>query len=94
MKSYIRPTFSQRERQIIAEEIDKATQRGICRAQWIMLIALNDVLGIGPVRIQRVLRAYPQLLREYDGYAHDGVEEDMLKRRLRQIGLDVERLWE
>ena len=39
MKAYIRPTLTHRERQIAAAEMDKITRKGICRAQWLMLIA-------------------------------------------------------
>ena len=47
MKAYTRPTLTHRERQIAAAEMDKITRKGICRAQWLMLIAFNEALGIG-----------------------------------------------
>ena len=94
MKSYIRPTLTHRERQIAAAEMDKITRKGICRAQWLMLIAFNEALGIGAQRIQRVMTSYAGLLTEFEAYARDGIEDEMLTRRLKQIGLDVKKLWE
>ena len=94
MKAYTRPTLNHKERQMVAAEMDKTIKRGICRAQWLMLIAFNEVLGIGAQRAQRVLEAYGELLEEYEGYAKDGVEDEMLKRRLKQMGIDVKKLWE
>ena len=94
MKAYTRPTLTNKERQIVAAEMGKTIRRGICRAQWLMLIAFNEVLGIGAQRAQRVLESYGELLAEYEEYAKDGVEDEMLMRRLHKIGLDVKKLWE
>lgn len=94
MKAYTRPTLNHKERQIVAAEMDKTIRRGICRAQWLMLIAFNEVLGIGAQRAQRVLEAYGELLEEYEGYARDGVEDEILMRRLNKMGMDVKKLWE
>ena len=94
MKAYTRPTLTNKERQIVAAEMDKTIRRGICRAQWLMLIAFNEVLGIGAHRAQRVLEAYGELLAEYEGYAKDGVEDEMLMRRLRKMGIEPKKLWE
>lgn len=94
MKAYPRPNLTNKERRIVAAEMDKTIKRGICRAQWLMLIAFNEVLGIGAQRAQRVLESYGELLEEYEGYAKDGVEDEMLMRRLNKMGLDVKKLWE
>ena len=94
MKAYTRPTLTYKERQIVAAEMDKTIRRGICRAQWLMLIAFNEVLGIGAHRAQRVLESYGKLLEEYEGYAKDGVEDEMLMRRLRKMGIEPKKLWE
>ena len=94
MKAYTRPTLNHKERQMVAAEMDKTIRRGICRAQWLMLIAFNEVLGIGAQRAQRVLDSYGELLEEYEGYAKDGVEDEMLMRRLRKMGIDIKMLWE
>lgn len=93
MKAYVRPTLSRNEQKIIDAEMDKTIRKGICRAQWLMLIAFNEVLGIGAQRLQRVLESYDQLLKEYEGYAKDGVEDEVLMRRLHQMGLNVKKLW-
>lgn len=40
------------------------------------------------------MTSYAGLLTEFEAYARDGIEDEMLTRRLKQIGLDVKKLWE
>ena len=93
MKSYIRPQLTKRELKAVAEYTDRKIERGICHAQWLMLVAFNNVLGIGKTRAERVLEEYVRLLDEYKAYQADGVEDEILLKRVRQIGLEVDRLY-
>lgn len=93
MKAYIRPRLNRREKERVAAGVEKEILRGITRAQWLMLIAFNEVLGIGAKRAGRVLARYNELLDEFEEYVRDGVEDEMLMRRLRKMGLEVTKLW-
>ena len=91
MKSHIRVTKKEIAR---AQEIcDKAAVNSIIRYGWIMAIALNEVCGLGETRILRVLERANELSREYDRYRKDGVEEEILMRRVKQVIPCVERLY-
>lgn len=65
MKSrYVRP-YSKREMKAIGEIAERQTHRSLAKVQWVMIVALNDALGLGEERILRVLDRYPELLEEY-----------------------------
>ena len=85
MKVRIRPNYNKKELVAMGELVDRQVQDALAKVQWMMIVALNDVLGIGEERILRVLSRYPELLREYNGYKRDDVADEMLERRVRQI---------
>lgn len=94
MKARYQPILTRKERDIVTQEFVKQVHRSTCRAQWLMIIAFNEVLGIGAQRVHRVLDSYAQLLTEFHEYEKDGVEEEMMINRLHKMGLDVKKLWE
>ena len=77
MKAYIRPTLTHRERQIAAAEMDKITRKGICRAQWLMLITFNERNGD-----MELYRSVTEAAKK------SGLTRSSLERRLRQEVLD------
>lgn len=85
MKSrYVRP-YSKREKKAMGETAERQTRRSLEKVQWVMIVALNDALGLGEERILRVLDQYPELLEEYGGFETDDVADEMLSRRPKQI---------
>lgn len=53
--------------------------------QWVMIVAMNDALGVGEERFLRVFGRYIELLEEYGGFKEDEVADEMLSRRVKQI---------
>ena len=85
MKSrYVRP-YSKREKKAMGEIAERQTHRSLAKVQWVMIVALNDELGLGEERILRVLDRYTELLEEYGGFEADDVADEMLSRRVKQI---------
>lgn len=85
MKSrYVRP-YSKREKKAMGEIAERQTHRSLAKVQWVMIVALNDELGLGEERILRVLDRYTELLEEYGGFKEDEVADEMLSRRVKQI---------
>ena len=67
MKSrYIRP-YSKREKKAMGETAERQTHRSLEKVQWVMIVALNDALGVGEERFLRVFDRYTELLEEYGG---------------------------
>lgn len=85
IKSYPRRNYSKKELEIINSEINKQIVDGISKVQWLMLLAFNETLGIGEQRILKVMDKYIKLLEEYKGYQKDGVADELLSRRLKEI---------
>lgn len=85
MKSRYNRPFTKKEAAAIGDLIDQRTTDSLAKVQWIMIVALNDALGIGEKRILRVLEEYPDLLKKYGGFKKDGVSDEMLARRVKQI---------
>lgn len=85
MKSrYIRP-YSKREKKTMGEIAERQTRRSIEKVQWVMIVAMNDALGVGEERFMRVFDRYTELLEEYGGFKEDEVADEMLSRRVKQI---------
>lgn len=85
MKSrYIRP-YSKREKKAMVETAERQTRRSIEKVQWVMIVAMNDALGVGGERFMRVFDRYTELLEEYGGFKEDEVADEMLSRRVKQI---------
>lgn len=85
MKSrYIRP-YSKREKKAMGEITERHTRRSIEKVQWVMIVAMNDALGVGEERFMRVFDRYTELLEEYGGFKEDEVADEMLSRRVKQI---------
>lgn len=85
MKSrYIRP-YSKRELKAMGEIAERQTHRSLAKVQWVMIVAMNDALGVGEERFLRVFDRYTELLEEYGGFKEDEVADEMLSRRVKQI---------
>lgn len=85
VKSRVKPTYNRRELEAIEAVCNERIEDGIRQAQWLMVIAFNDVLGIGAQRMGRVFERYAELTEAYAGYKQDGVEREVLQRRVEQI---------
>ena len=77
----------------MAKQVDIEVQRGIQKAMWLMCVAMNEAEGIGAVRITRILHALDEVATQYGGYKADGVADEILMRRIRQMGLEIETLY-
>lgn len=85
MKSrYIRP-YSKREKKAMGETAERQTRRSLEKVQWVMIVAMNDALGVGEERFLRAFDRYTELLEEYGGFKEDEVADEMLSRRVKQI---------
>ena len=85
MKSrYIRP-YSKREKKAMGETAERQKRRSLEKVQWVMIVAMNDALGVGEERFLRVFDRYTELLEEYGGFKEDEVADEMLSRRVKQI---------
>ena len=85
MKSrYVRP-YSKREMKAMGETAERQMHRSLAKVQWVMIVALNDALGLGKERILRVFDRYTELLEEYGGFEADEVADEILARRVKQI---------
>ena len=91
MKSHIRRQYTNRQKQMAAELCDQVIHEGIVKAQWLMCIAMNDALGIGAKRMQRIFERYETLAEEYKQAQADDVADELLRRRVVQMGLKPER---
>ena len=91
MKSHIRRQYTNRQKQMAAELCDQVIREGIIKAQWLMCIAMNDALGIGAKRMQRMFERYETLAEEYKEAQADDVADELLRRRATQMGLETER---
>lgn len=89
---YVRP-YSKKELKIMGEQIERETNGGIQKALWLMCVAMNEAEGIGAKRIMRVLETLEHIALQYGGYKADGVADEILLKRIRQIGLPVDRLY-
>lgn len=52
-----------------------------------MCVAMNDVFGIGKNRFAEFFSRYSELLEEYKGLQKDDIADDMLLRRVKQLGI-------
>lgn len=85
MKALVNRPYTRKEMKAIADEVDRRAICGISKAQWLMLLAFNETLGIGEQRFLQVMSAYSKLLDEYKGYQRDQVADELLSKRIRQI---------
>lgn len=85
MRSRVPPLYTQRDRKIMAEQINKHIEDGICKAQYLMLLSFHDVHGLGESRLVPVLERYADLLEEYKGYLRDDVADEKLSAAMKKI---------
>ena len=90
MKSHIRRQYTNRQKQMAAELCDQVIHDAIVNAQWLMCIAMNDALGIGAKRMKRMFERYETLTEEYKEAQADDVADELLRRRVVQMGLKPE----
>ena len=90
MKSHIRRQYTNRQKQMAEELCDQVIREGIVKAQWLMCIAMNEALGIGAKRMQRLFERYEVLAEEYKEAQADDVADELLRRRAVQLGLKPE----
>lgn len=91
MKSHIRRQYTNRQKQIAAELCDLVIRETVVRVKRLMCIAMNDELGIGAKRMHRVIERYDALAAEYKEAQADDVADELLRRRMAQMGLETER---
>lgn len=87
MKARMKPKFSKKEKMAIQKVAEDEAQRGIMRAQWLMMVALNDILGIGEQRLLKVLNRYFELVNQYADYKSDDEEtaDLLLEYRVKRL---------
>ena len=78
-------TMSKKEINAMSEVIEQQVKDSTIKCQWLMVIAFNEVLGIGKDRLLKVFGRYEELLKEYNGYKRDGVSDEAMQRRIEQI---------
>ncbi len=66
-------------------DINARVEKSVCKAQWLMILAFNEALGIGEQRILKVMGKYREILEEYEGYKTDDVADELLSKRLKEI---------
>lgn len=69
------------------------TEIAATKAQWLLMVAFNDELGIGEGRMKRVLRRYAELTNEYIAYKRDDVADAKLLQRVRQFLPEVDKIY-
>ncbi len=85
--------YSKRELRRMNEYCDKHIQESAMKCQWLMVIALNDALGIGRDRMMKVFEHYQEIVDEYGGLKKDDVADEKVVRRIKQIGLPINQLY-
>lgn len=86
MKARYKPNLTRKEMEILEEAMQKDFKKAVMKAQWLLLVALNEACGLGEKRIARTLREYlPKIIDEYGGYKADDVADEILERRIKQI---------
>lgn len=63
------------------------------KAQWLLILALNEELHIGERRMRRVMKRYNEIINDYMGYMKDEVADEKLLRRIQQIFPEVDKLY-
>ena len=89
-----RMPIPKKELERIREYCDKLSIESATKCQWLMLVALNDELGIGRKRILRVFARYEEVVAEYGGLKKDGAADEKLLQRIKQMKLPVNRLYQ
>lgn len=85
--------YSKKELRKMNEYCDKLIQESAIKCQWLMVIALNDALGIGRNRLMRVFERYQEIVDEYGGLKRDNVADEKVMQRIEQIGLPINQLY-
>lgn len=88
MKARYNPLPVNQRKQVdayIVSEVNKRIVKGISRAQWIMMVSINDVLGIGEERMLRVFERNLELIDYYKSFEDDEVGDEVLTRRVKKI---------
>ena len=85
--------YSKRELRRMNEYCDKLIQESAMKCQWLMVIALNDALGIGRDRMMKVFERYQEIVDEYGGLKKDDVADEKVVRRIKQIGPPINQLY-
>ncbi len=85
MRARYMPRLTNRELAVVNETYFQQQLRSVYKAQYIMLIAFNEALGIGEKRISKVMDLYPKLVEEFNGLEKDDVGEEMLRRRMKKL---------
>lgn len=77
-----------------AENIcNELMQKTASRIIWLSVIKMNDLFGIGEKRARQYIDAMLESAFEFDAYNRDGVAEEVLLRRIKQIIPSVEDLY-
>ena len=81
----VRRTLADVEHQMV--DIDSYLMTLKVSANW--MIALNDLYGFGAVRLSRLIKEVGDVSNDLADWCQDLGDDEMLYRRLRQIGLDT-----
>lgn len=80
-----------KQKQLIAEYVERQSGKALVRVQYLFLIAMHEEFGIGIDRANRFFRRYEELIGEYDVWKQDDVADEKLDRAIKQImGKDFE----
>lgn len=90
MKARIPNQFSIRQQKVMNEFCKEQISYQVVLAQWLMLIAFNDELGIGKDRFMRVMNRYEQVTSDFEQHVKDGTINQVLTKRLAQMGISVD----
>lgn len=85
--------YSKKELRRMNEYCDKHIQESAMKCQWLMVIAINDALGIGRDRLMRVFERYQEIVDEYGGLKKDDIADEKVIQRIKQIGLPINQLY-
>ena len=93
MNVILKKAYTKSEIKKMDEIIQKKSTEIACKAQWLMIIAYNQVCGIGKSRVDKVFKVYADLVEEYKIFDKDDIAEYMLLRKVNELKFDVPYLY-
>ena len=85
MKSKVRFQPSNKQRQAIAEYLESHSTKPLIRVQYLFVVAMHEVFGLGKDRMRRFFARYDELINEYNIWQMDDVCDEQLDRAVKQI---------
>ena len=95
MKSHIDPSskLTHKECAELANQMNEKLNKGIIKCQYLMLIAINREFHIGAKRVPGLMEKYKTVVKEFEDYAKDGVEDQKLLQSIQQILPEIKKLY-